>query len=35
MLAAAMPWRARDEVLFVSGEFPATIVPWRITERQA
>jgi selenocysteine lyase/cysteine desulfurase len=28
LLAQGLPWRARDEILFVRGDFPATIVPW-------
>lgn len=34
LLAHALPWRAGDEVLFVNGEFPATVFPWRVLERR-
>ncbi|HZD68392.1 MAG TPA: aminotransferase class V-fold PLP-dependent enzyme [Actinomycetes bacterium] len=28
LLAQGMPWRSGDEILFVDGDFPATVVPW-------
>jgi selenocysteine lyase/cysteine desulfurase len=33
LLARGLSWREGDEVLFVHGEFPATIFPWRVLER--
>jgi selenocysteine lyase/cysteine desulfurase len=34
LLAHALRWRVGDEILFVDGEFPATVIPWRVLERQ-
>ncbi|HEX6535830.1 MAG TPA: aminotransferase class V-fold PLP-dependent enzyme [Gemmatimonadaceae bacterium] len=34
LLARGIPWRAGDEVLFVRGEFPASVFPWRVLERR-
>jgi cysteine desulfurase / selenocysteine lyase len=28
LIANGLPWRARDEVLVVSGDYPATVLPW-------
>src|SRR5947209_16810228 len=28
LLACALPWKPGDEVLYVEGEFPASIFPW-------
>jgi selenocysteine lyase/cysteine desulfurase len=33
LLARGLRWRAGDEILFVDGEFPATVLPWRVLER--
>ncbi len=30
LLVNAIPWRVRDEVLLVAGDFPATIIPWLV-----
>src|SRR5205807_1843045 len=34
VLARGVHWRTGDEVLFVDGEFPATVFPWRPLERR-
>jgi selenocysteine lyase/cysteine desulfurase len=33
LLANGLRWERGDEVLFVNGEFPATVIPWRVLER--
>lgn len=32
VLARGIAWRARDEVLVVDGDFPASVFPWRVQE---
>jgi cysteine desulfurase / selenocysteine lyase len=34
VLANGLPWRQGDEVLVLADEFPATVFPWLVTERQ-
>jgi cysteine desulfurase/selenocysteine lyase len=34
LLAQGLPWREGDEILCVSGDFPATIVPWLPLEQR-
>ena len=33
-VANALSWEAGDEVLVVAGDFPATVYPWRVLERE-
>jgi selenocysteine lyase/cysteine desulfurase len=33
VLANGLPWREGDEVLVLADEFPATVFPWLVTER--
>jgi cysteine desulfurase/selenocysteine lyase len=34
LLAQGLPWQAGDEIICVSGDFPATVVPWMPLERR-
>jgi cysteine desulfurase / selenocysteine lyase len=34
VIARGLTWRAGDEVLVVDGDFPASVFPWRVAERQ-
>jgi cysteine desulfurase / selenocysteine lyase len=34
VLGNGLPWRQGDEVLVLADEFPATVFPWLVTERQ-
>jgi selenocysteine lyase/cysteine desulfurase len=33
LLARGLRWAPGDEILFVDGDFPATVFPWRVLER--
>ncbi|HYY63588.1 MAG TPA: aminotransferase class V-fold PLP-dependent enzyme [Gaiellaceae bacterium] len=35
VLANGYPWRAGDEIIVLADEFPATVFPWLVTEREA